>query len=307
MTILHDQPARGGIIDRLGDGIRQGALRQPVERDPEAIPALLPVIDALLAYFDPELEGFERLPQSGPMLLVGNHSGGIYMPDFWAFWRHWVRLRGAEDPLYSLGFDLLYSVPGVRTLLRRMGTVPASPANAARLLEQGASVLVYPGGDEDVYRRWTDRHRVDLHGRTGFVRLALRTGVPVVPVVAHGSHDAIMILSRGDTFARILQLPRLRINVLPFVVGFPWGVAVAPLPTWPLPAKVHVRVGEPLDWSHFGPEAAGDRAVVRHCYEEMLGRMQSTLDDLVAEHPHPVMERLRDPLRHLSAARNDRP
>ena len=140
---------------------------------------------------------------------------------------------------------------------------PTSPARSGRsrpasdngslLLEAGHPVIVYPGGDEDDYRPWTERHRVDLHGRTGFVKLALRHGVPVVPLVAHGSHDAIIVLTRGEMLARVLRLDRLRINVLPIVAGPPWGIAPVQLPTWPLPAKVTARVCEPIDWSRPGP------------------------------------------------------
>ena len=268
---------------------------------------MLPFVDAALSYFDPEITGFERLPERGPMLIVGNHSGGIYMPDFWAFVRHWVRERGTEEPLYSLGFDLLFSIPLVKSGVRRLGVVPANQVNAAELLERGASVLVYPGGDADAYRPWTERHRVDLHGHMGFVRLALREGVPIVPLVAHGSHDSIVVLSRGEAVSKRLGLNRLRVKVLPMVAGLPWGVAPAPVPTVPLPAKVLIHVCEPLDWSHLGPGASEDASVVRHCYEEILGRMQAELDDLVADCPHPVLARVRDPARHGSLARHDRP
>ena len=277
-----------------------------VERDPDMIARVTPLLDAVLTYFDPEVEGFERLPEKGPMLIVGNHSGGIYMPDYWSFLRHWVRERGPGEPLYSLGFDFIFALPGVRSMARRMGAVPANHTNGDHLLEAGCSVIVYPGGDQDDYRPWTERHHVDLRGHSGFVRLALRQGVPVVPLVSHGSHDAIWVLSRGERVAQLLQLDRLRIKVLPLVAGAPWGVAVAPVPTIPLPAKVTVRVCDPLHWEHLGPDAADDPDVVRHCYEEILGRMQANLDELVAAHPHPVLERLRDPARRGSLARNDR-
>jgi 1-acyl-sn-glycerol-3-phosphate acyltransferase len=129
----------------------------------------------------------------------------------------------------------------------------------------------------------------------------------VLPLVAHGSHDVIIVLSRGETLAHRLGLDRLRINVLPLVAGPPWGVAPVQIPTWPLPAKVTVRVCEPLDWSGFGREAADDPTIVRHCYEEILGRMQANLDELVAVLPHPILARLSDPLRRGSHARHDRP
>jgi 1-acyl-sn-glycerol-3-phosphate acyltransferase len=261
-------------------------------RDPEFLRRVLPVLDRLLAYFDPVVEGFERLPTEGPFMVVGNHSGGIYMPDFWAFLTRWLHERGPDDPIFALGFDLNFSIPGLAQLSRKIGSVPASQHHGSLLLEAGHPVIVYPGGDEDDYRPWTERHRVDLHGRTGFVRLALRHGVPVIPLVAHGSHDAIIVLTRGEALARALRLDRLRVNVLPIVAGPPWGIAPVQLPTWPLPTKVTARVCEPIDWSHLGPEAAEDPDVVRHCYEEILGRMQANLDELVEELPHPVTTRI---------------
>jgi 1-acyl-sn-glycerol-3-phosphate acyltransferase len=261
-------------------------------RDPAFLRLILPVLDGLLPYFDPVVDGFDRLPTEGPYLIVGNHSGGVYMPDFWAFLRAWLRERGPDDPIYSLGFDFAFALPGLGDWARRMGSVPASQENGGALLDAGYPVIVYPGGDEDDYRPWTERHRVDLHGRMGFVRLALRHGAPVLPLVAHGSHDAIIVLTRGEALARRLGFHRLRINVMPIMLGPPWGIAPVQLPTLPLPAKVSVRVCEPLDWSHLGPDAADDPVIVRHCYEEVLGRMQSNLDELVAQLPHPVIARL---------------
>jgi 1-acyl-sn-glycerol-3-phosphate acyltransferase len=276
-------------------------------RDPHFISRSLPVLDFVLAYFDPEVQGFEHLPAEGPMMIVSNHSGGIYMPDYWAFVRHWIRERGALEPLYSLTYDLVFAIPAAGTLARKFGAVPANHDNGARLLEAGHPVLVYPGGDQDDYRPWTERHHIDLRGHTGFVRLALRSQVPVIPLVAHGSHDAIFVVSRGDRLAHRIGIDRwLRVKVLPLVAGPPWGVALAPIPTMPMPAKVTIRVCEPLDWRHHGAEAADDPQVVRHCYEELLGRMQSNIDELVAAEPHPVLARLRDPARHGSLARHDR-
>ena len=276
-------------------------------RDPDFIARSLPVLDFLLAYFDPEVQGFEHLPERGPMLIVSNHSGGMYMPDYWAFVRHWVRERGPAEPLFSLTYDLLFHIPGLGALAQKFGAVHANHETAEHFLQEGHPVLVYPGGDLDDYRPWTERHRVDLRGRTGFVRLALRCQVPVVPLVAHGSHDAIFVVSRGENLAHRLGVDRwLRVKVVPVVAGLPWGIAVAPIPTFPLPAKVTLRVCEPLDWARYGANAADDPAVVRHCYEELLGRMQANLDELVAAEPHPVLARLRDPTRRGSMVRHDR-
>ncbi len=263
------------------------------------------VVEHLLAWFDPEVRGFEHLPDEGPFLIVGNHSGGIYMPDYWAFLAHWVRERGSETPLYSMGFDFLFSIPGWGDLARRMGAVPASPANAGRLLEQGFPVIVYPGGDEDDYRPWTERHRVDLHGRKGFVRLALRHQVPVVPLVAHGSHDVIFVLTRGERMAHRLGIDKLRINIFPLVLGPPWGIAPVTLPTFPMPAKVTVQVCEAVDWSDQPVDATDDPELVAHLYERVLGTMQTQLDELVAELPHPILGRVGSALGVVGGAVGD--
>ena len=281
------------LIDRLGERVEHELAMDWDNRDPGFIAArVVPVLELLLRYFDPVVEGFDRLPEVGPYLVVGNHSGGVYMPDFWAFLLEWFHRRGPEAPIYSLGFDFMFSMPGFGTLARRIGSVPASHENAARVLEAGMPVLVYPGGDEEDYRPWTERHRVDLHGRQGFIRLALRQGVPIVPLVAHGSHDVIIVLTRGEEIARRLGLDRLRINIMPIVLGLPWGIAPVQLPTWPLPAKVTARVCEPITWPQLGPDAADDPETVRRCYEEVLGRMQTNLDELVSDLPHPVVTRV---------------
>ena len=279
------------LIDRLGERVEHELEVAFDMRDPVLIARLAPVLNVALRYFDAAVEGFDNLPRTGPFLIVGNHSGGIFMPDYWAFLRRWVEERGPSEPLYSLGFDFLFSIPGAGALARRLGTVPANHRLARELLQRGAPVIVYPGGDYDDYRPWTERHRVDLHGHAGFVRLALRQQVPVVPLVAHGSHDVIIVLARGDAFARRFRLDRLRISVFPVTLG-PAGIAPLQLLTWPLPAKVTARVCEPMDWTHLSPDAADDPAIVRHCYEETLGRMQANLDELVAQHPHPVLTRV---------------
>jgi 1-acyl-sn-glycerol-3-phosphate acyltransferase len=293
---------RLSVVDRLGERVERRLRVSYDAWDPRFVDRIQPVLDAAMTYFDAEVCGFEHLPTQGPALIVANHSGGMFMPDFWALLRHWLRERGPCEPLYSLGFDFLFSIPGLGSLARRIGSVPASHENGARLLADGAFVVVYPGGDAEDYRPWTQRHRIDLHGRTGFVRLALRAGVPVVPVVSHGSHDALIVVARGEAMARRLRLDRLRINVLPFVAVPPFGVMPI-VPPVAAPAKLTVRVCEPIDWTSHGPDAAENAGTVRHCYEEILGRMQANLDDLVQGEPHPILARVRDPFRRGSRAR----
>jgi 1-acyl-sn-glycerol-3-phosphate acyltransferase len=260
-------------------------------RDPAFIRGQMPRVERLLRYFAPDVRHAERVPASGPALVVGNHSGYVYFPDLWATALALVRRRGIDAPTFGLAYDLLFAVPGVESFLRRLGALPAGGRAAEAALSAGGAVLVYPGGDWEVCRPWAERNRVDFHGRKGFVRLALRTGVPVVPVVSHGSHHTVVVLSRGDRVARALGLDRVRVNVMPWLVGVPFGVAPV-LPPAPLPAKVTVEFLEPLDWSDAGAEGARDPALVQARYDQVIGLLQDGLDRLRNERPHPILSRL---------------
>jgi 1-acyl-sn-glycerol-3-phosphate acyltransferase len=261
---------------------------QVLSRDPDFVRRLVTPVARCMRYFSPEVRGLDNLPATGPVLVVGNHSCLFYMPDTWIVALAITDRRGADAPAYALVYDLLLGLPVVGSMLRRLGGVPASGSEAERVLAEGAAVLVYPGGDMEACRPWTERDRVVFSGHTGFIRLALRTGVPVVPVVSYGSHHAVVILSRGQHLARALGLNKLRIKVFPIVLG-PFGVSSILTPPIPMPAAVTVEFMTPIDWSSMGPAAADDDTVVDSCYEQITSAMQATLDRLHAEHPHPVL------------------
>lgn len=267
-------------------------------RDPETIRRNLSIVTRLATYFSPEVTGIENLPATGPVLVVGNHSCLFYMPDAWITGLSILRRRGMDQPEYALTYDLLLAMPVIGPYLRRIGAIPAGGDEAELALKQGAAVLVYPGGDLEACRPWSARDRVDLAGRKGFVRLALRTGVPVVPVVTHGSHNAVIVLTRGEQIARMLGLRRLRINVFPILVGPPFGVTSVLAPPLPMPTSMQIEFLEPLDWSAHGPEAERDEGTVDACYDEVTGVMQSALDRLSTAHPHPVLSGWSRLLRH---------
>lgn len=263
------------------------------QRDPKFIERELGFVEHALAWFAPEIRGLERVPTAGPALIVGNHNGGANMtPDAGALYAALLRHRGIETPTYLLAFDALFGVPGLESSLRRSGILPASPGHAEAALDEGAAVLVYPGGDWEACRPWAERRRIELHGHEGFVRLALHKKVPVIPAVAHGSHEAVFVLTRGDRLARAIGLDRLRINVFPMVLGLPFGLAPAGLPTLPLPTKITVQLLDPLDWTAwYGRE--DDPGVVHRCYEETVAVLQEGLDTLVSEVPNTLLARFR--------------
>jgi 1-acyl-sn-glycerol-3-phosphate acyltransferase len=147
-------------------------------------------------------------------------------------------------------------------------------------------VLVYPGGDYETHRPSWHSAKVEFGGRKGFIRLAAERNVPVVPVVSIGGQETALFLTRGERLARLLRLDRLfRLKVLPVSLALPWGVNVGDfLGHIPLPAKITIKVLEPIDLRReFGTDPDVDAA-----YDGIVARMQAALDELAAERRLPV-------------------
>jgi 1-acyl-sn-glycerol-3-phosphate acyltransferase len=257
------------------------------ERDPDYIRETLPRLWlAASLWYRGEVRGLGNVPEEGPVLLVGNHSGGNLTPDTLVFTLAFSTYFGVERAFHQLAHNLVLSFPGL-SFLRKYGTVAASPENAREALRAGAAVLVYPGGDWEVHRPSWQGRRVDFAGRKGFVRLALEEDVPIVPVVAIGGQETALFLSRGEHLAKALGLDRLfRLKVLPISLALPWGVNVGDmLGHVPLPAKITVEALPPIHpREEFGP-----RPDVDEVYEHIVRTMQETLDALAAERRFPVL------------------
>jgi 1-acyl-sn-glycerol-3-phosphate acyltransferase len=260
-------------------------------RDPAFLRAVRPVLELYASYFRSEVRGFERLPAHGPFLVVGNHSGGQMPPDLPVLLTAWWRERGEAEPVYALFHSFFLALPGVGPIMERAGALEAGKTEAEAALRSGGVLIDYPGGDYDVFRPWRERNRIGFGNRLGFVRLALRTQVPVVPAVSIGTHETVIVLARGTSVAKALRLDRMfRIKVMPLVFGPPFGIVPGGIPTWPLPAKITVELGAPLDWpARYGPEAADDDVIVRACYDEITEIMQATLDRLASQRRRPII------------------
>jgi 1-acyl-sn-glycerol-3-phosphate acyltransferase len=294
-----DTPPRGilaalfaPIVEALAPTVAHERDEEPFRRDPEFIRRVLPIFKTADWYFSAEIRGWENLPENGPFLVVGNHSGGAQPVDLWPFLVEWVESRGAEDPFFALTYDLDFAYPVVGAWLRKMGLIPASRENAMKAFAKGAPVVVFPGGDYEVFRPWSERNEIEFGGRKGFVELALAAGVPVVPMTVHGAHESTFVLTRGHFLAKWGGLERLHIKVFPFIWNIPLGVMPAFVPTIQLPAKVTIQIGEPIDWSAKGEAAASGSDVVQACYEEITGIMQQAMDELAREDPYPILTRL---------------
>ena len=279
---------QGGAMDGCGRhpglgpaaGHRPGPQGDLDQRDPDYIRDQLPGLWMLASlYFRADVRGLHRIPAQGPVLLVGNHSGGNVPPDTFVFTLAFCSFFGVERPFYQLAHNLVAIYPALGWL-RKFGTVAASPDNARLALESGAAVLVYPGGDYEVYRPSWQRHVVDLGGRT-VVRLARETAVPIVPVASVGGQETALFLGRGQWLARLLMLDKvLRLKSVPISVALPWGVNITDwLGHIPLPAKIVIEVQEPIEVTH------DDQAV----YDEVVASLQAGVDRLAAERRFPVI------------------
>jgi 1-acyl-sn-glycerol-3-phosphate acyltransferase len=278
-----------GAVDLLNVTGANGQPDDPFDaRDPDYIRATLPALRSLSnVYFRADVSGLDRIPESGAVLLVGNHSGGTMIADTFVFAQAFYDHFGANRLFHQLAHDLVFKVPGLRTLVQRYGTVPASPDNMRRALDEQAALLVYPGGDEESFRPSWETSEVTFAGRTGFVKLALEYGVPIVPIVALGGQETALFLGRGRSLAKALRLDRVaRLKVLPPVLGPPFGVTVLDFPgRIPLPAKIRVRVMPPIDLR----DKLGRDPDVEEGYKLVTSRMQRTLTRLANERAVPVV------------------
>jgi 1-acyl-sn-glycerol-3-phosphate acyltransferase len=254
--------------------------------DPDYIRRVLPLWRASLCrYFRAEVRGLDNIPDSGPSLLVGNHSGGIYIADTFIFATEFYSHFGPERRFHQLAHDIAARLPA--TGLSRWGTVAASHENARKAFDKGAPVLVYPGGDYETFRPSWHTDRIEFAGRKGFVKLALERGVPIVPVVAIGGQETALFATRGERVAEATGWAKLtRIKVLPVAIAPPFGVTLLDLPArLPLPAKITVEVRPPIDLTErFGPDPEYEQV-----YEEITAEMQDVLSELQDERTLPVV------------------
>jgi 1-acyl-sn-glycerol-3-phosphate acyltransferase len=281
-----------GLAETIGRAIAAGVQRRiPTadldERDPDYIRETLPGLWLLASfYFRADVKGLENIPAEGPVLMVGNHSGGNMTPDTLVLTLAFNTYFGVERRFYQLAHNLVVSMPWLASL-RKYGTVAASPENAKKALDTGAALLVYPGGDYEVHRPSWESARVDFSGRKGYVRLALEHDVPIVPIVSLGGQETALFLSRGERLARLLRLDRtFRLKVLPISIAPPWGLNVGDmLGHVPLPAKLQIRALPPIDLR----ERFGRDPDVDEVNEYVLAKMQATLDSLNDQRTLPLI------------------
>ena len=223
-------------------------------------------------YFRAEWEGLDRIPASGGALLVANHAGAI--PSDAPVIMHGIETE-LERPCYGLADELFKSLPVVGTGWARAGGVLAHPDNAYRLLrEQEQLALVFPEGTKGTGKTYDQRYRLRRFGRGGFVQIAMRAGVPIIPIAVVGAEESMPILFNAQRLAKLVGAPYAPITANMLAFG-PLGAAL-----W-FPAKFKLRVLDPIHFDVPPDQARYSRNVVMDEAERIRQLIQEALYDML--------------------------
>ncbi len=225
----------------------------------------------------------EDEPITEPVLFVANHGfGGIFDLNVFAVGAAFEHLELDRD-VTILTHELAWTL-GVGRLIEHVGARPASRESAQEAFGRGDHVAVFPGGDIDAAKAWEERNVVKFDGRSGFARLAIDAGVPIVPIVTAGAGESLFVLSSGQRLARAVRLDKLfRVKAAPISISVPWGLnigAVGMLPYLPLPTKLVTRVLPAM--------SASDGEDAEQYATRVEAAMQSALSDMTA-HRTPML------------------
>ncbi len=225
-------------------------------------------------WFRVEWEGLEKIPHHGGALLIANHGGAI-PSDAPAI------MHGIEEelgrPVYGLADTFFRTLPVVGTMWSRTGGVPAHPDNAYRLLhDQQQLALVFPEGTKATSKTYTDRYRLRRFGRGGFVEIAMRAGVPIIPIAVVGAEESMPILFRLPSVAKLLNLPYFPVTANALMMG-PIGYVTY------FPAKFKLRVLDPVSFDVEPGQDRYSRSRVMDEAEAIRARLQDALHDMLRE------------------------
>lgn len=238
--------------------------------DPHVDAKVRPALEVLCRrYFRVELEGAEQVPEHGRALLVANRSGALP----WDGLVLRTALRSARpglSPLRWLAEDSVIHYPFMGVFMNRLGAVRACPENAERLLTQDRLVAVFPEGAQGSRKLFRDRYRLQRFGRGGYVKLALKLGVPILPTAIIGAEETNPVLGRSRFLGRFIGS-----DAVPITPTFPWFGLAGLLPA---PVRWRIVVGAPIDLSGYGPESAEDALVVHRLNEQIRSSLQTLVD-----------------------------
>ena len=239
--------------------------------DPEFLRSARPLLGLLRRrWFRIEVTGAAPTPDTGPTLFVANRSGILPWDGLMISEEVAERTEGRDRPRFLIA-DWLIRLPYVQAGLARLGGIRACRENAQRVLAANHSVVAFPEGLKGAGKLYRERYRLKGFGRGGVVRVALETGVPLVPVAVLGAEEAHPILFKSENLARRIGLP-----FMPITPTFP---LLGPLGAIPLPSKWSLVFGKPIETANLGPAAAQDELLVSRLNDQLRNEVQRLLDD----------------------------
>lgn len=244
--------------------------------DPElAREILLPLARPLYErYFRVKTLGVDRIPDTGPALLVGNHSGTVAIDAVMV--QYAVAMEHPnERAVRNIGADLVYTLPFIGPMARKTGNAVACDEDAAELLRRGELLGVYPEGFKGVGKGWRERYKLQRFGRGGFIETALRSRVPIIPVAIVGAEEAFPMIANAKWLAKVLGMP-----YFPITPTFP---LLGPLGLLPLPSKWLIEFGEPIPMDDYPEDAADDAMLVFDLADRVRDTIQQMLYKTLAQ------------------------
>jgi 1-acyl-sn-glycerol-3-phosphate acyltransferase len=223
-------------------------------------------------WFRVEWEGFDKIPTEGGALIVANHAGAIPVdaPSI----MHGIE-RDLGRPVYGLADEIFKRVPVVNVGWSRLGGVQAHPDNAYRLLrEQQQLVMVFPEGTKGTGKTYSERYQLRRFGRGGFVQIAMRSGVPIIPMAVIGNEETMPIVFKLPTLARALRVPYFPVTANMLALG-PLGIL------FPFPAKLRIRVLDPVRFDVPPDRPRYSRSRVMDASEQIRQTIQDSIYDML--------------------------
>ena len=274
--------------------------------DPAFIGKIIPFLEGLYKhYFRLDLTGLEKVPDK-TVMFVGNHNGMLTFEVLMLFYAWWERFGSARRAL-GLAHIIALNNPAFRWIIPRLGAIPAEPELAHEALTKGYSLMVYPGGEKESFRPYKERKKVDFFQRKGFIRLALKAGVPIVPIVSVGAHESYIILHRGEEMAEALGLKKkLRLHGVPVTfrsIFFLWCVATGMFTFFPLllapaafmaifiplPAKMTFRILDPIDIQAMVDPGLSEDQNLQKIYDHVVGKIQDVVTHEYKDRKLPIL------------------
>ena len=237
----------------------------------------LPVLET---YHRVKWNGLDNIPKE-VFLGVGNHTGMHFMPES-LLWLSKYHSEERQVPMLTLIHHMTHHLGRMAKLpVNELGFLEAKRDNALKALRSGFAVTVYPGGDRDVARPFSDRNNINFFDHLGYVKTAIKAQVPILPIVGCGGGETLFVLKSGEKFAEMVGLKKhAKIHTWPFYWSFPFGFHWGHLPhvELPLPSQITMTILEPFYLQDYHPTDAENPEVVRTVNEEVLYRMQKELD-----------------------------